>query len=241
MSFLDKILKREVTIVFNWILDNALPPFLRDSKWLMNPLFRLVYGKEVRDLVMKFKERAYFLTEEEYAEYYSVYANTSISTKRPTDLGNKSVMAIVENVVGKNVIDVGCGRGYLSQKIASERKVEVTAADFQILDELKEFTNPKYVEANIEQLPFADNSFDTVVCTHTLEHIINIQQAIAELRRITKKRLIVVVPLQREYKYTFDLHVHFFPYLHTFKSLMRNEKAHCRLINNDIFYIEDKV
>lgn len=241
MGLMNYILKRELTSIFNWVLDNALPPFLRDSKLLMNPLFRLVYGKNTRDLVMGFKERAYFLSEKEYSDYYKMYAQTSISTKRPTDLGDRSVEAIVENIVGNKVIDVGCGRGYLSQKIASERKVEVVAIDFQILDELKKFSNPKYIEANIEQLPFEDNSFDTVVCTHTLEHIINIKQAVYELRRVTKKRLIIVVPKQREYKYTFDLHVHFFPYLHTFKSFMQNENASCRLINNDIFYIEDKV
>lgn len=241
MGLMNYILKRELTSIFNWVLDNALPPFLRDSKLLMNPLFRLVYGKNTRDLVMGFKERAYFLSEKEYSDYYKMYAQTSISTKRPTDLGDRSVETIIENVVGNKVIDVGCGRGYLSQKIASERKVEVVATDFQILDELKKFSNPKYIEANIEQLPFEDNFFDTVVCTHTLEHIINIQQAVSELRRVTKKRLIIVVPKQREYKYTFDLHVHFFPYLHTFKSFMQNENASCRLINNDIFYIEDKV
>ena len=51
-----------------------------------------------------------------------------------------------------------------------------------------------------------------MVCTHTLEHTKNLHRAISELRRVGSKELIVVVPRQRPYKYTFSLHSHFFPY-----------------------------
>ena len=36
--------------------------------------------------------------------------------------------------------------------------------------------------------------------------------ALAELRRVAAKRLIVVLPKERPYRYTFNLHLHFFPY-----------------------------
>jgi ubiquinone/menaquinone biosynthesis C-methylase UbiE len=64
-------------------------------------------------------------------------------------------------------------------------------------------------------LPFAPCAFDTVICTHTLEHVQNLTAAIDELRRVTRRRLIIVVPRQRPYRYTFDLHLHFFPYKHS--------------------------
>lgn len=41
--------------------------------------------------------------------------------------------------------------------------------------------------------------------------------ALAELRRVAKRRLIIVVPKQRNYKYTFELHINFFPYLFDLK------------------------
>ncbi|MDR0527945.1 MAG: class I SAM-dependent methyltransferase [Spirochaetaceae bacterium] len=80
-------------------------------------------------------------------------------------------------------------------------------------------------QADITALPFPDHSFDTVLCTHALEHIRNPQKALAELIRVTRKRLIVVVPRQREYRYTVDLHVNFFPYMYSFKRFIGIENA----------------
>src|SRR3546814_15505307 len=63
--------------------------------------------------------------------------------------------------------------------------------------------------ANIARLPFPDKSFDTVICTHVLEHILDFRGALAELRRVAAKRLIIVVPQEREYRFTFNPHLHF--------------------------------
>jgi ubiquinone/menaquinone biosynthesis C-methylase UbiE len=75
----------------------------------------------------------------------------------------------------------------------------------------------KIIQADITALPFGDKSFDVVICTHALEHIRKPRKALLELIRVTRKRLIIVVPRQREYRYTVDLHVNFFPYMYSFK------------------------
>jgi ubiquinone/menaquinone biosynthesis C-methylase UbiE len=87
----------------------------------------------------------------------------------------------------------------------------------------KERNHPavNFLQENIERLSFADNEFDTVISSHTLEHVQDAQAAIQELRRVTKSRLIVVLPKQRPYRYTFDLHLRFFPYSHTVVEYMR--------------------
>ena len=64
--------------------------------------------------------------------------------------------------------------------------------------------------ANVENLPFDNNSFDTSICLHTLEHVRNLNQAISELKRVTKKRIIIIVPKQRYSRYTEDYHLNFF-------------------------------
>jgi hypothetical protein len=74
----------------------------------------------------------------------------------------------------------------------------------------------------------------------------NFHKTVSELRRVTKKRLILVVPMQRPYKYTFDLHLRFFPYLHSFLLALRGvegNKKHfvCKSVGGDIFYYEDKI
>lgn len=74
----------------------------------------------------------------------------------------------------------------------------------------KSFDHSDYYQGNIENLPFEDNSFDVVMATHTLEHVIDFEKAVKELKRITKQTLCVVVPCQRAYYYTLDEHVRFF-------------------------------
>ena len=43
-----------------------------------------------------------------------------------------------------------------------------------------------FLESDVEQLPFADRDFDTVICTHVLEHVLHIDRTIEELRRVTR-------------------------------------------------------
>ena len=43
-------------------------------------------------------------------------------------------------------------------------------------------------------LPFPDNSFDTVICSDTLEFLVPHKQALAELLRVAKKKIIITAP-----------------------------------------------
>jgi ubiquinone/menaquinone biosynthesis C-methylase UbiE len=99
----------------------------------------------------------------------------------------------------------------------------------------------QFVSGWVEDLPFGDGSFDTVVCTHVIEHILNYRQAIAELRRITRRRLIIVVPREREGIYTFNPHLNFFPYAHSFlRAMIPVPQRHVICdIGRDIYYAED--
>jgi ubiquinone/menaquinone biosynthesis C-methylase UbiE len=92
-------------------------------------------------------------------------------------------------------------------------------------DYTKQAQRFEMVKGSILSLPFDDNSFDVVLCTHALEHIKDHRRALSELLRVTKRRLIITVPRQREYKYTIDLHVHFLPYLYSFKQFIGIEDA----------------
>jgi ubiquinone/menaquinone biosynthesis C-methylase UbiE len=99
------------------------------------------------------------------------------------------------------------------------------------------------VQAPVEKLPFADGYFETVICTHVLEHVLDIRAAITELRRICSKRLIVVVPLEREYRFTFNPHLHFFPYPHSFlRSILPvPPTAASVVIGRDLLYVEERL
>ena len=46
------------------------------------------------------------------------------------------------------------------------------------------------------KLSYKDNSFDTVCCLETLEHTLNPVNAMLELKRVAKKRIIICIPLE---------------------------------------------
>jgi SAM-dependent methyltransferase len=219
--------------LIKYILDNFIPPILRDSEVFMHILMFLAFGRK-KKYFMEFKAKVPFLSKEEYQEYYNILKDDHFQTE--TDLNSKSLSVILENIVGETVLDVGCGKGFLARQIYAKYKIDVTGIDIifpQYDDEIK------YLKGEAENIPFEDKKFDTVICSHTLEHIPNILKAINEIRRVAKKRIILVVPREREYKYTFNLHVHFFPYSHSFHKLLNNKNAKCLISGTDIVYIED--
>jgi ubiquinone/menaquinone biosynthesis C-methylase UbiE len=203
-------LTRDNSIRIQYVLDQWLPPVLRDARWLMYPAMRFVFKDKARDF-MDFKQRAFTMTDAEFAGVYRRTADVS-ELQGETDLNDRCTEEILRNLVGQSVMEVGCGRGYLAGRMSTGH--HVTAVDILVSDETRaKYPQVTFDEANIEKLPFADGSFDTVVCTHTLEHVQDLPKAVAELRRVTRRRLIIVVPRQRPYQYSFSLHIHFFPYV----------------------------
>lgn len=189
-------------------MDTLLPPFLRDSKWFMYPMFHIWYkGKNVQKL-MDFKQRFHELSEEEYAEYYRIHRPL---TGRGTDMSRECLQFVKDHVgedKGQAIVDIGCGSGYMLNQLKEWGYTNLSGSDIIEIDLGPDID---FKQGNIEHLPYPDNAFDTVICNHTIEHVLNPQKAISELKRITRKRLIITTPVQKFSKYTFDLHLNFFP------------------------------
>lgn len=231
-------LSRQTEIKIKFILEQLIPPIIRDAKWF-NYLPFMILFREKADIFLEFKEKAAKMSEEEYINAYKE-VDPVIFTKE-TDLNRECLKKILANIIGKTVLEVGCGKGYLAKKISQKKDKKLTAVDIVIDPKLKK-ANPKIIFkiANIQKLPFQNKSFDTVITTHTLEHVQDIFQSINELRRVTKKRLIIVIPKERPYRYTFNLHLHFFPYPHSFLAIMGwGKNNYCVDAGGDLFYVED--
>lgn len=227
------LLNSEITEKMVRIFDNIVPPFIRDSRFFMYPILKMFSWNGAR-YFMDFKKMFFEL--DDIAKFYE--ETSKYHLKRPTDINKKCISAIQENVVGENILDIACGRGYLSQILSS--KYKVTGVDF-VPPDLREGCSFEFVKGNICSLPFLDKSFNTVISAHTLEHVENIFLAISELRRVTKHRLIIVLPRQRPYKYTYNLHIHFFPYEINVLSILgaRGRRYSLECVNGDWLYVED--
>jgi SAM-dependent methyltransferase len=228
-------MNREMTNRIRFVLEDLLPPALRDSpafRWLL----RVAWGPYV-DTFARFRERAPFLSREEYNALYANYPHVHDHT----DNSEACIRRIIDDVVGETLCDVGCGTGALLSRIKlAHPGVKLVGVDVQ-LAEVPLTSEIEFREGSAENLPFPDRSFDTVICTHVIEHLLDYRAAIKELRRIAKRRLIIVVPREREYRYTFNPHFHFFPYVHSFERAMHPIPPGylCEDVKRDIYYMED--
>jgi len=111
---------------------------------------------------------------------------------------------------GHRVLDAGCGRGrHLGESFrrpgvhavgvdACGEDVTRTRNLLRLMEKEGEGGGGSWVtlQADLTRLPFADNSFDLVICSEVLEHIPEDDQAIREIVRVLKpgERLAVSVP-----------------------------------------------
>lgn len=225
-------MNRKFTNIIRGFLDNFIPPIIRDSRIFNYPLFLLLYGRKGASAALDQKKNI-FLRLEKSTEVYEETLNM-IKKNRPSDLTDRSINHIQTLISSdaNSLIDVGCGIGYFLDKMA-KKNIRLTGFDMNPPSSTNSIT---FVKGDILQLPFEDNSFDVVTCFHTLEHIPNLSGAIAELKRIAKKQLIVVVPKQREFYHTFDSHVHFFPFKEKLIYYMGLENYTCEKYEGDWIY-----
>jgi ubiquinone/menaquinone biosynthesis C-methylase UbiE len=91
------------------------------------------------------------------------------------------------------VLDLGCGGGHVSFRVAPE-VAEVVAYDLSqdMLDEVarqaaaRGLRNIATRQGNVETLPFADASFDIVMSRYSAHHWRNLDAALREARRVVK-------------------------------------------------------
>ena len=231
-------MNRSITNAIRYVLDELLPPALRDSRWFMYPFFYIWYKGQTKriPLYMDFKDKAYQMTEDEFTD---VYRNLeSLAEDRPTDLNNASINHMLASIdpAAKTLLDVGCGRGYWLNRVADARPaLALTGCDLK--DEVATLKTAAYVRGSIYALPFPDNAFDVVTCHHTIEHLRELPGAIAELKRVAAKQIILVTPRQRYNFYTMDLHLNFFPIAAYLEKEMDIPNSECRDMGGDWVFI----
>ncbi len=99
---------------------------------------------------------------------------------------------------GERVLDVGCGSGWLGAH-CHRRGALVCAVDIGwvgVAGAKARFAEAAYQVSDLYYLPFAAECFDSVVLSEVVEHLEDIDAALAEARRVLRPRgrLVVSVP-----------------------------------------------
>jgi len=99
---------------------------------------------------------------------------------------NPLVQIVLNKFIGKvkkkldtieynSVIDIGCGEGFLLQKISLNGKkiVGIDINEKALKLARKNFPQATYVKSDIYKIPFKPNSFDVAICLEVIEHLKN--------------------------------------------------------------------
>jgi len=224
---LDKRLRdRRVTAVVRRLLDDYLPPVVREWRPLNRWMATKFHGPAFD---LDFKQHAFAMSPREFAEAYAAL-EAGGGRYRDTDTTPGQLAAICAAARGR-VLEVGSGNGSVASALGRDTTaLEVTLGSATATRARAGCT---VALASLPSLPFADSAFDTVVCSHVLEHVPDLYAAVRELRRVAR-RVIVVVPRQRYYRYTVDYHLHFFPSAAPLEHLF---EGHATEIDGDWFVL----
>jgi SAM-dependent methyltransferase len=222
------------------LLDERLPRRVRESRWFMAPLFFIwCKGRHVRTW-MNFKKLAPSMSRAELRAFYA--DATSFASERASDTNPDALAHVLDALDGSaaSLIDVGSGRGHFLRTLQNDRRFDAMRLAGCDLADRAEVGRADYIVGDTESLPFADGAFDIVTCFHTLEHVVHPQSAIAELRRIARRQLVIVVPRQAYFFYTMDLHLNFFPEPAALAKVLQVSTDAIRQFGDDLVHIGTK-
>jgi len=160
------------------------------------------------------------------------------------NFGKRDVLWIIENIKewpDVTLMDVGCSKGQMAAFLYRKglrKYCGLDVSDVAIEKARKRISHlnwedlhfySSYVEdwrphvCSIELYPgtkydFAER-YDIVLCSHTLEHLVDIKKGISNMKAMARKAIAIIVPMQMRYGGC-DYHTHIFPSEDTLVDLM---------------------
>ncbi|MBM3251599.1 MAG: class I SAM-dependent methyltransferase [Candidatus Omnitrophica bacterium] len=95
------------------------------------------------------------------------------------------------------ILDLGCGSGKLFEGVDASKVVGIDISDY-LLKKAK--SRIKYIlKAEGESLPFKNESFNKIICSEVIEHLLNPGIVMKEAKRVLKKKgaLIITIPNEK--------------------------------------------
>ena len=111
---------------------------------------------------------------------------------------SRFVRLMGESKVSGKVIDVGGNDGFAAMCTEKSWDIQVTVLDmspFKIAFARHEY-GLRAATGTADNIPFEDNEFEWGFCSHTLEHVPDLGAAMAEIGRVCKKGVYIIVPVE---------------------------------------------
>ena len=140
------------------------------------------------------------LVREEYADETGLAARMAVQQSATGPDPYTVVFEAVSECEPGRVLEVGCGRGELADRMSRELEACVVAIDQSV--RMVELTAARGVEAIVgdaQDLPFQDGFFDCAVAAWMLYHVPDLDGALRELRRVLRPvgRLVAATSSER--------------------------------------------
>lgn len=92
------------------------------------------------------------------------------------DISSSEIIRLSKKYIGNKVLDVGAGSGALIDLIPGAVG----------LDLVPKHQHPKVIKGDISNMPFKDDSFDTIFATEILEHLddVTLNKGLDEIYRV---------------------------------------------------------
>jgi Methyltransferase domain len=110
-----------------------------------------------------------------------------------------ALLDALQSVDFATALDVGCAEGYFMRAIGDHFGAEVWGVDLSMTALAKAHDKRGLIvaAADATRLPFADGSFDVVYSTEVIEHVLDPDVMIAELRRVARGLVLVTTPVSQ--------------------------------------------
>lgn len=112
-------------------------------------------------------------------------------------------LEIFKELVGekkfKKILDVGCASGVMTAEISKvlpdSKIIAIDTYHSAIAYAKQKYPHIRFIVADAHKLPLKDNLFNLVICFETIEHVIDPEKVLKEIRRVLKENGVAIVEM----------------------------------------------
>jgi ubiquinone/menaquinone biosynthesis C-methylase UbiE len=111
-----------------------------------------------------------------------------------------------------SILDVGCGKGWVAKEFLPKRKqvysLDISVTNPSIVKKLYPSSKHFAITADSFHLPFNNDTFDCIIASEVIEHVVDPAGFVKELFRVVKKggSLIITTPYKEKLIYYLCIH-----------------------------------